>query len=154
MNVEIAEEGQDPYLLGKIDREGLEGPNYKAWFKAYYDDYELDMTTVEQLKNELGNYHILVFLGTWCDDSKLQVPQLYKILDAINFPENQLTVVALSEQDDLYKQSPQHEEAGLNIEYVPTFILFKEDMEVGRIEEYPNTTLEKDLLTIISSHNI
>jgi thiol-disulfide isomerase/thioredoxin len=153
INLEIAEEGETPYLLGKVDREGLEGPNYIAWFQENYEDFELDMTTISELKNELGAYDILVFLGTWCDDSQLQVPQFYKILDACDFPENQLTVVALSEQDDLYKQSPTHEEAGLNIEYVPTFILFKDDTEVGRIEEFPADTLEKDMLAIISDNN-
>ena len=33
INLEIAEEGETPYLLGKVDREGLEGPNYIAWFQ-------------------------------------------------------------------------------------------------------------------------
>jgi thiol-disulfide isomerase/thioredoxin len=151
INVEIAEEGIDPYLLGQIDRSGLEGPNYIEWFQENYDFYELDTATVDQLKSQLGDYDLLVFLGTWCEDSQLQIPGFYKILDAIDYPEDQLTVVALSEQDDLYKQSPQHEEAGLNIEFVPTIIVYKDDTELGRIEEFPMESLEKDLLHIISS---
>ena len=151
INVEITEEGVDPYLLGQIDRTGLEGPNYIQWFEENYDFYELDTEAVDQLKSQLGDYDLLVFLGTWCEDSQLQIPGFYKILDAIDYPEDQLTVVALSEQDDLYKQSPQHEEAGLNIEFVPTIIVYEDDTELGRIEEFPMESLEKDLLNIISS---
>jgi thiol-disulfide isomerase/thioredoxin len=151
INVEIVPEDEDPYLLGQIDRKGLEGPNYIEWFQENYDFYEPDTETVDQLKSQLGDYDLLVFLGTWCEDSQFQIPGFYKILDAIDYPEDQLTVVALSEQDDLYKQSPQHEEAGLNIEFVPTIIVYKDDVELGRIEEFPMESLEKDLLNIISS---
>lgn len=45
---------------------------------------------------------------------------------------------------------PQRQEAGLNIFRVPTFIIYENNREVGRIVEYPATTMERDLLQILS----
>ena len=33
LNQEIDKEGKTPYLLGKIDKVGLQGENYNSWFK-------------------------------------------------------------------------------------------------------------------------
>jgi tetratricopeptide (TPR) repeat protein len=52
---------------------------------------------------------------------------------------------------EYYKQSPQHEEAGLNIFRVPTLIISKKKTEIGRIIEYPVQSLERDMLSIIKS---
>ena len=94
-----------------------------------------------------------MFMGTWCGDSKRQVPKFYKILEASNFPMDQFTAVAVSREADLYKQSPQHEEEGLNIVRVPTFIFLKNGKEVNRIIEKPIETLEKDIEKIITANN-
>lgn len=153
LNQEITKEGDTPYLLGKIDKSGLEGDNYSSWFSKNYQDYNLDETTIEALKSNLENYQITLFMGTWCGDSKLEVPRFYKILEACNFPIDQLTVIAVSSKPNMYKKSPNHEEAGLNIHRVPTFIFYKDRKEVNRIVEHPVETLEKDMLNIVTSND-
>lgn len=153
LNKEIDSETDAPYLLGKIDKNGLTSNNYNVWFSSNYEDYQLDETTIKKIASYIKDYQITLFLGTWCGDSKREVPRFYKILEACNFPEDQLTVVALSSQPDMYKQSPQHEEEGLNIHRVPTFIFYKNRKEVNRIVERPVETLEKDILNIVSTNN-
>ena len=61
-------------------------------------------------------------MGTWCGDSKQDVPKLYKVLEACHFPMEKFTAIAVSKQPNIYKQRPQREEAGLNIHSVPTVI--------------------------------
>jgi len=39
----------------------------------------------------------------------------------------------------------------LKVELVPTIILYKEDLEVGRIVESPRMSLEEDMVDIIFS---
>jgi thiol-disulfide isomerase/thioredoxin len=90
-----------------------------------------------------------VFLGTWCGDSKREVPRFYKVLDAAKFHENQLQVIAVNKTEESYKQSPNHEEKGLNIHRVPTFIFYKNGKEVNRIVESPVETFERDIHEII-----
>lgn len=153
LNVEITENTTTPYLLGRIDKSGLESDNYNTWFSKNYEDYVLNEGIIKQFASELKEYDITLFMGTWCGDSKREVPRFYKILEACKFSMDQLTVVALSRQADMYKQSPQHEEAGLNIHRVPTFIFYKDGKEVNRIVEEPVQSLEDDILEIVTDND-
>lgn len=150
LNTEINKEGSAPYLLGKIDKSGLEGKNYEAWFNKNYNDYEPNTNIIASISNKFGQYQIKLFMGTWCGDSKKEVPRLYKVLEACNFPMDQLTVIAVSREANIYKQSPKHEEAGLNIHRVPTIIFYKESKEVNRIVEHPIESFEEDIQNIIT----
>lgn len=152
-NQEIALEGETPFLLGKIDKSGLTSSDYKSWFNKNYDNYEVDDTTLKSIGSKLNDYTITLFMGTWCGDSKLEVPRFYKVIEACDFPENQLTVIAVSRKRYMYKKSPNHEEAGLNIHRVPTFIFYKNGKEVNRIVEHPVETFEKDILNILTSND-
>lgn len=153
INSEIKIDDDNPILLGIINKEGLTSENYKDWFSKNYQDYEVDQITIELLKSKLNGYHITLFMGTWCGDSKKEVPRFYKILEACGFPEDQLTAIALHRKSDMYKQSPNHYEAGLNIHRVPTFIFYKDKKEINRIVEHPVESLEKDILNIVTTNN-
>ncbi len=150
LNQEITKDGDSPYLLGKINKTGLEGDNYTSWFTENHEDYKPNSAITNSIASELKTYSITLFMGTWCGDSKREVPRLYKVLEACDFPMNQLTVVAVSRQANMYKQSPEHEEAGLNIHRVPTVIFYKDGKEVNRIVEHPIETFEEDIQNIIT----
>ncbi|WP_299228649.1 thioredoxin family protein [uncultured Psychroserpens sp.] len=152
INDEININEESPFLLGKINKDGLMSENYNHWFSKNYETYELDQATIKLLTSKLKDYNIKLFMGTWCGDSKKEVPRFYKIIEACNFPKDQLTVIALSKKPYMYKQSPNHEEAGLNIHRVPTFIFYKDRKEVNRIVEHPIETLEKDILNIVTKN--
>lgn len=152
INKEIAIEEETPFLLGKINKDGLTSENYNDWFSKNFEDYEVDQATINSIASKLKDYQITLFMGTWCGDSKKEVPRFYKILEACNFPEDQLTVIALSKKSYMYKQSPNHYEAGLNIHRVPTFIFYKDRIEVNRIVEHPVESLERDILKIVTSN--
>ena len=152
LNQEIIKEGQKPYLLGKINKEGLASDHYKEWFLSGYNEYQPDSTIISQISKKLDGYSILLFMGTWCGDSRREVPRFFKVLNVLNFPKDQLTMVAVGREKGMYKQSPTHEEKGLNIHRVPIFIFCKNDKEVGRIVEHPVTTLEDDILRILNNN--
>ncbi|MDT0559084.1 hypothetical protein RM697_10515 [Ichthyenterobacterium sp. W332] len=153
LNHEITNDEETPFLLGKIDKKGLEGEHYKTWFSANYNAYDPNTNTIKILKEKgLNNYNILLFLGTWCGDSKKEVPRLFKVLEDSNFRMDQLTVIALSRKRNMYKQSPEHYEAGLNIHRVPTAIFYKDGKEVNRIVEHPIDSYEKDIENIITKN--
>ncbi|MDJ0646364.1 MAG: thioredoxin family protein, partial [Flavobacteriaceae bacterium] len=148
-NKEITEAGSKPYLLGKIDKQGLTSENYVSWFTTGFDEYQPNPQAIKEISKELKEYHILLFMGTWCGDSRREVPHFYKVLEAANYPMKQLTTIAVSRNADLYKQSPGHEEKGLNIHRVPTFIFYKDGREVNRIVEHPVKSLEEDIVHIL-----
>lgn len=136
-------------LIGPINEQGLRSAPFNEWFEPNYYNYLINKKVVSKLKDSLDQYTIKVFLGTWCGDSKKEVPRFYSILDAAKFPENQLEVIAVDRTPEAYKQAPNHEEKGLNIHRVPTFIFYKNGKEVNRIVEHPIETLERDMFKIV-----
>ncbi len=149
LNQEMADAGAQPYLIGKINQKGLSSGSYADWFDKGYHDYTPDKEIVRGFSEALQSYDIKLFMGTWCGDSRREVPRFYKVLAQANFPINQLISVAVSRAPDLYKQSPNHEEKGLNIHRVPTFIFYKNGVEVNRIVERPVKSIEHDIAQII-----
>ena len=136
-------------LLGKCTRTALLQAPFADWFKPNYDSYAVDSFTCNFIRPLLAGKSITIFLGTWCGDSKREVPRILKMLDCCDFPMNELKLVMVGNNDSLYKKSPQHEEAGKNIVRVPTVIVEQKGVEIGRIIEFPITSLEKDLLAIL-----
>jgi thiol-disulfide isomerase/thioredoxin len=123
----------NPMLLGKQNRQALLQPPFVEWFSANYQ----------------AGKRLTLFMGTWCGDSRREVPRLLKMLDCCGFPMDQLNLIMVSNHADMYKKSPGHEEAGRNILRVPTLIVESSGQEVGRLVEYPVASLEKDLLAIL-----
>lgn len=141
---------EEHILVGKVNWEGFTNPPFSDWFAPTYLDYAVDTASLELIKLTSQNFDILMFMGTWCTDSQVEVPQFYKILDYIAYDIDQMTVVALEKLDDGKLASPQHEETGYAITHVPTFIFLKDGKEIGRITEYPEKTIEKDIVEILS----
>ncbi len=140
-------------LLGIITKPDLEKNSFSVWFNSFYKSYDVDQETIDLFKKELiKDYKIVIFLGTWCGDSKRETPRLLKILDTANFPSSQLKIIAVGKSGDLYKKSPSGEEKGLNIIRVPTIIFYKNEKEINRIVETPVQTLEKDIAAIITTN--
>ena len=148
-NKEIVSEEGEPILVGKLNREAWQKNTYRDWFASEYQAYEVDEMPLQDIKAFTNSLEILVFLGTWCSDSRREVPRLYKVLDYLEFDDNRLRVVALDNHPDRYKQSPQQEEVDWNIEFVPTIIILREEKEIGRIVETPVESLERDLAKML-----
>ncbi len=124
---------------------------FSQWFKPGYENYNPNKSTVAELKKQkLNDITIEAFFGSWCGDSKRELPRFLQILNTISFPEKKLTIIGVGNGDSLYKQSPSHQEKGKSIFRVPTFIVYKNGIEINRITEYPVLSLEKDLLQILS----
>jgi len=136
-------------LLGKCTKDALQQPRFADWYKLNYDSYVVDSFTCNYIRPLLAGKSITIFMGTWCGDSKREVPRVLKMLECCNFPGANLTMIMVSNKDSLYKKSPQHEEAGKNIVRVPTIIIEQKGVEIGRIIEFPIISLEKDLLAIL-----
>ncbi len=142
----IEEKSGKPYLIGICNREAFSDSNFAWWFNSNYDQYQVDSSEVIELKKEINNYDITIVMGTWCSDSRREVPRFYKILDAIDYPSDKLTLINV----DRKMKSIANEVDKMNIEYVPTIIIYRNEKEIGRIIETPEDILEKDLLLIIN----
>jgi len=140
----------NPMLEGCCTREALLQEPFASWFVPGYNSYRVDSATADQLKPYAANKTFVLFLGTWCGDSKREVPRLYKIFDYCGIQAEQIKLVMVSNHDTAYKQSPTHEEKGRNILRVPTLLVLENGNEINRFVEYPVESLEKDLLHMLS----
>ncbi len=150
-NQEVIDAKGNTLLLGKSTRERLQQPPFDTWFNTNYNNYTTDSITAQQVKPLLKNKHLLLFMGTWCGDSRREVPRIYKLLDHCGITASQVQLVTLDYRDSAYKKSPGHEERGLSIIRVPTLLVYEGPKELGRIVETPRQSWEKDLLAILLS---
>jgi len=150
VNTETINEKKQTILIGHCSISSMQAASYKDWFDKSYNSYSIDSSVVPQLKPLLQNKTIEIFLGSWCGDSKREVPRMLKLLNAASFDTSNIKIIFVDNASASYKQSPQHEEAGKNIHHVPTFIVYENNKELNRIVETPVTSLEKDLLAIVS----
>ena len=135
-----------PIILGKQERATIEKEPYDKWFAENYKEHTLDTLTVSAIAPQLTATEITVFMGTWCEDSQLQVPAFFKILDLAGTASSTVHLITINEDKD----QPEDLVAGQNITNVPTIIFKKEGQELGRIVEYPLESLEKDMQKILN----
>jgi len=135
-----------PKLLeGITQKSDFKKAPYNSWFDKNYANYQLDTTITKEIKNYLKDITIKAFMGTWCSDSRREVPHFYKLLEAVNFDEKNLEMITVNRS----KKTTDNLQEGLNIIRVPTLIFYKKDKEIGRYVEYARETLEKDILKIL-----
>lgn len=134
-------------LFGQVTLEAFEGDICKDWYGPEYKSYLPKTGIIKKLrKKSFNDVSITLILGSWCHDSHREVPRFIKILDEIHFPFQKLRMNAL----DTNKQSPDYDAKSNNVSKVPTAIIYRNGIEVGRIIETPNKSLEKDLLKILN----
>jgi thiol-disulfide isomerase/thioredoxin len=143
--VETTEDGK--MLLGHQLKDQFLKEPYSNWFVKERDEYALDQNAIKDLrKAKLSSYSLIVFMGTWCEDSHRDFPRLMRILDELKYPDGKLTIIAVNKK----KESPTGDEGIYNIQKVPTIIVQKYGKEIGRIIEMPTTGyIERDLVDIL-----
>jgi hypothetical protein len=110
-----------------------------------YNNYQPDYETLDSLEGKLDDVKIKIVFRSTCSDSREQLPRLFKILNELNYNVNTITLIGVNRE----KLGLSNEVDGLDIEFVPTIIFYKDGSEIGRIVETPAESLEKDLLKIL-----
>ncbi len=143
--VTIDKKYNEPMLVGQIKRENLIDSNFAWWYNPKFEDYKIDTTTLDKIGDSLVDKNITIVMGTWCGDSHREVPRFFKVLDYLGYNSNSVKLLAV----DREKKALHKNVKDLEIELVPTFIIYDDGKELGRIVESPKESLEKDLLNIL-----
>ena len=130
-------------ITGPITQEdlSLKFPEWQAVAAAYAPGPE----AVDRLRAVTREVIVEVVLGTWCSDSKSHVSEFLKVLELTDNPLIRATYVGVPE--DKTKRSPYLQ--GKDIVKIPTFLVYIDGAEKGRIIEAPVKTIEQDLADII-----
>lgn len=145
---EVIKEQNSKILKGIISREDISADSSFEWYNQNLSGYTPNISTVSALKSKGGDLQILAFGGTWCEDTQIILPKFFSILDASSFPANRVTLIGV----DRSKKTIGHLTEALNVINVPTFIIMKNGVELGRVVEYGKTgQWDKELGDIINA---
>ena len=141
-----AQEEQSDMLVGKIEHEDLQQAAFSGWYDPMYKSFKPNDKALKTIKDNINDYDILMFMGTWCADSQREVPKLYKILELSDYDLERMEVRAVTEEKTL----PDDGQKEFDVIYVPTIIFYKDGEEAGRFVEYPQEDFEDDIAKIVS----
>ena len=130
---------------GWIDRATLMKPEHHQ-FKERFDTVQVEQQFVPMIKAVEDSVSTIVFLGTWCPDSRREVPHFLKAADEAGIPTERIRLYAV----DRTKKSDDGLTDQYQIERIPTFIFLKHGEEIGRITEVPEKSVEQDMLLILA----
>ncbi|MBV9963871.1 MAG: thioredoxin family protein [Parafilimonas sp.] len=119
-------------LRGLITRADIEADTSFSWFKKNYNLGKPDASAVAAFKQHAGNFHVLIFCGTWCPDTQNLLPQFYRLTDAAHYADSSITLIGV----DHAKTTLNNLHSTFHLIDVPTFIILKDGKEVGRVVEY------------------
>ena len=111
--------------------------------------YQPDPAAIETLAGARLRYRVTVAMGTWCSDSREQLPRLQAVLEKLgrSSPFEPPRLIGV----DRTKQAPEALFPFGEVELVPTIVVSLEGSEVGRIVETPTSgAVEKDLVRILA----
>lgn len=132
-------------LKGIINRQLIENDTAFAWFKESLQYGTPDAIAVTAFQQNKNKFKIIIFGGTWCEDTQNLLPKFYKLVDKSGYPESNITLVAVDRQ----KTAVNNLHVTYSITNVPTFIVLKHGKEVGRVVEYGKGDMVKELGEIV-----
>lgn len=141
----IVERNNSKIIIGEFPIQLLENENFK-WYGDGYSKYVVeDPESFSLIKSKANKFDVLIFIGTWCPDSREYFPKFMKIMDEAGISRKYIKVIGLDRDKKLKGLTDKY-----NITRVPTFIFFKNDKEIGRIVEHPQGTLIKHIAKILN----
>jgi hypothetical protein len=134
-------------LTGLTTRAAIESFN-DHWKTLRAADYTPDAGAVATIRAKSKDVTAFIVLGTWCPDTRRDLPRFFKIADQAGWPTSRMTLLAV----DRTKEDAGGETVKWNVTRVPTFIFLRAGKEIGRVTERPITTLEQDIATILDKN--
>jgi dienelactone hydrolase len=142
-------------MMGEVTRNEILD-NLPGWDREYFE-YEPDPAVLAALQEHIHKARFEIILGTWCSDSSREVPRLWKILEEVGYPVDEIGMLAVGSSRFTLEMGLSTEMLGwsnrtkryYDVERVATIIVSRDGEEIGRIVETPTLSIEEDLLTIL-----
>ena len=128
----VVERPNEKTFKGIISREALLSDTSFHWYAENLKGYKPNASALEGLQKNKDSIQLLAFMGTWCEDSHSVIPKFYSLLDAASFSQDRVTLIGV----DRKKATLSHLSEALNVTKVPTIIVLKNGIEMGRVIEF------------------
>jgi len=130
--------------LKDFTRTNLDNAKTYPWFKQTYQDYNPDNHAVDSLTLLKKHVNIVVLGGSWCSDTRDLLPKFYKTAEMAKIPAENIILIGV----DHHKHSRDGRSRKYKIKRVPTFVLYYDGKEIGRVVESVNKSIETDMLNV------
>lgn len=138
---------QQNNLIGPVTKEEILAAD--RIYQIYIDRYEPDEEAVRYLSAHQDSVKLMVFVGSWCRESKKYIPGLMKTIELSGADNIEVQYIGVDRQ----KKIPESFLKKFDIKYIPSVLVLKGNKELGRIEEKPHQLIETDLIQILESGN-
>ncbi len=149
-NYEISTDAQNgsKVLKGLLNRSDIENDTSFKWFKQNMKLGQADASAVSAFEKNGSKFQMVVFGGTWCEDTQNLLPVFYRLVDKANYPDSNITLIGV----DRAKTTLYDLHNVFHIIDVPTFIVMRDGKEVGRVVEYGKEgQIDKELGEIVNT---
>lgn len=132
LQIEKRVEGQPATVLDEYVRND-------AGFMRVYEAYRPDLELLKRVREQMSQARMVAISASWCPDCRRNVPRMARISQ--HLPDWQF---------EIYPREDEERAKALDIRAIPTFIVYQDGREIGRIVENPMFgSLEADLWEIV-----
>ena len=149
--VQDPENKQANMFVGTINKNLLINDSlFNKWYTPNHNVYKADTTIIGALaRGNAQKLQYVVFGGTWCEDSEFILPRFFKLQEMSGVPDNNITFFGVGRD----KKTLGHIAEAFGVINVPTIIVMKNGVEIGRVVEYGKTgKWDIELATIVTGN--
>lgn len=133
-------------LNGSITKYVFLNSDAFPWYAASIKNYKADTSLINNLAEAKNKINLVIFGGTWCEDTQNILPKFFVMQEKSGFPDSRISFFAA----DRNKHVNGNVSEAFAVTNVPTIIVMKNGKEVGRVVEYGKTgSWDKELSDII-----
>ncbi len=120
-------------LNGIITKYAIENNSaFKSWYGANQSSYKPNVAVLNAMEAAKEKVQYVVFGGTWCEDTQFILPKFFKLQEQAGVSDNSISFYGV----DRKKKTLGNLTDAFKITNVPTIIVMKNGMEIGRVVEY------------------
>jgi thiol-disulfide isomerase/thioredoxin len=148
---EVSQDPKHPevkVLRGIVNKYLIQNDTSFNWYNSSRSIYRPDTATLNAFERAKEKVQIVIFGGTWCEDTQYVLPKFFKLQEQSGFPDNRITFFGVNRE----KKSLESIAEAFGITNVPTIIILKNGKELGRVVEYGKTgKWDKELADILNA---
>jgi thiol-disulfide isomerase/thioredoxin len=142
----VSDAEEKKFLKGFITKDQITNDPDFAWYQQNLKYAKANAQYAAIIKEKAYDFQVILFLGTWCHDSQQILPKYFSLLEASEFPDHHMTLIACDRQ----KTTLANLQRPFKVANVPTLIVMKDGKEVGRIVEFGESGMvDKDLADLV-----
>jgi Thioredoxin len=128
----LQERPNEKTYKGWLTRAVLEQESSFTWMQENYKAYQPHSVGLQTLRQYKDSIRFLIFMGTWCEDSHFIVPRFFALADSTGLTADRISLVGVDRNKTTWGQLT----STLQVDLVPTIIVYRQGKEIGRVVEY------------------